>query len=319
MTNTEDLLPDIHSTAEVVVPLIQKFNFRGSIIAYAVVNAQPLLNSTINSEMKKKLEVVAITDQDPEKVRTRKAAQIARVVSKFTVVRYLDKDKVQVVGDIDAIAEKCPPQNLSKIFLVSAAHLKEGWLTKGSYICRRDRDNHGCGKVHYADIDPRSTIPEGIENDRMLMTDIRDYYREEPSVFKDGILEYTFKYPHTLKGIDGVDFEFTRVTIAAPSFQTFQKAMTEAKRIGNSGLWIIHDSIVNINDFDEETTKKIIAQNSFERIMSFNSIKDKEELVDLVNNKGYFYFKDFELTCVDCFTETTSPFDATNHFLSLYR
>lgn len=317
--NTENKLPDITSTAEVIVPLIHRFNFRGSLVSYAVVNAQPLLNATTNSDMKKKLEPIAITESDSSSVRTRKTAQVARVVARFTIVRYLDAEKSPIVGDLDAISDKCPSQNLMKTLLVSAAHLKEGYLNKGSYICRNDKTHTGCGKVHFADIDPRSPIPDDLENDRLPMTDIRDYYNEIPSPFVNGIIEYTFQNPYTLKNVDGADFEMTRVTVGVPSFQTFQKAMTEAKRIGNAGLWIIHDSITNINDYDEETTRKIIAANSFDRIMSFGSFKDREALVELVNNQGYFEFKDFHLSCVDCFTETDLPFDATNHFLSLYK
>ena len=100
---TTELLPEINSTSEVRVPLIRKFLFQGNLVSYAFVNAQNLLNATINSEMKKKLEPLQITDQDTDSVRTRKAVQIARTIDKFTVTRFEDENKVPVVGDIDQL------------------------------------------------------------------------------------------------------------------------------------------------------------------------------------------------------------------------
>lgn len=315
---TTELLPEINSTSEVRVPLIRKFLFQGNLVSYAFVNAQNLLNATINSEMKKKLEPLQITDQDTDSVRTRKAVQIARTIDKFTVIRFEDENKVPVIGDIDQLLEQCHPQNLTKIMLVSAAHLKGTWLTKGKYICLKDGSHSGCATSFRADIDPRSPIPEDLEPDRIPMTDIRDFYVEKADVFKNGMYEYTYKVPIPIKTQDG-DGYMTKVTLKTPTFQIYQKAMTEAKRLANSGLWIIHDSIININDWDEETTRKIVGLNSFDKLMSFQSIDDKDTLIEAVNNNGYFIFDDFHLNCKVCFTETELPFDATAHFLSLYR
>lgn len=316
---TEQELPEVNNPAEVRVSLLRKFNFRGSVVSYAIVNAQPLLNATVNSDMKRKLEPVEVIDTDSNSVKTRKIAEIARIICKFTVSRYEDSEKNQISGDLDAITEISPAQNLTKLMLVSAAHLKGTWLTKGKYICDKSQTKSNCAKVFHADIDPRADVPEGLDDDRIPMTDIRDYYLETKDKFTNGIYEHTYKAPIDLLGPDKLPMTVTKITVTAPSFSTFKRAHMEAKRMMNPGLWMIHDSIININDYNEEDTKKIISANSFDAIMSFKDLRDKNELIEVCNNSAYWTFKDFELQCNNCMGETVLPFDASTHFLSLYK
>lgn len=234
---------------------------------------------------------------------------------KTIITKFYSEKIPQVINIKDTLIEQMPFESAYKIAMFGLMHLRETSSVTTSYKCNK------CKKTNIFDIQ-NSNNQEMPEPGRGYQLDYLDYCKEEVNIEKQQFIEHRLskpikiEVPADLKDLNGewilADVDFLKFTF--PTIKTYVDISSNPDRVAASDFYAMYDHLIEIADFDRQTTHKIKLKNTINRIFNF---KNSEFNAIMEKQQKYKFYSDFNYECTVCGENNEAVFDMTNFFESL--
>lgn len=234
---------------------------------------------------------------------------------KTVITKFYSERIPQVINARESLIEQMSFESAYKVGMFGLMHLRETSSVTTSYKCSR------CKKTNIFDI--QNTDSQEIpEPGRGFQLDFLDYCKEDINIDKEQFIEHRLSKPIKIEVPSDpkdttsewilADVDFLKFTY--PTIKTYVDIASNPDRVAAADFYAMYDHLVELADFDRQTTHRIKLKNTINRVFNF---KNSEFSAIMEKQQKYKFYSEFSYDCTLCGEHNETAFDMTNFFESL--